>query len=65
MGYDQHAPVKQSQGDEPLLSIIEAAVLEGDTRSGKHLFGVFKAQAMLGEVPAVLRLIPFVSHPVL
>jgi hypothetical protein len=65
MGYDDHAPSKQAQGDKPFLSIVEAAILESDAGSGKHLFGVVEIQAMLGEVAAVLRLVPLVSHPTL
>jgi len=65
MGYDEHAPGEQAQGDKPLLSIVEAVILEGDARPGEHLFGVLKTQAMLGEVAAVLRPVPFVSHPIL
>src|ERR1700685_4304251 len=62
MGDDQHAPGEQAQGDKPFLSIVEAAILEGDARSGKHVFGVLDVQAMLGEVATVLRLVPFVPH---
>jgi hypothetical protein len=31
-GYNGYAPGKQAQGDKPILSIIEAAILESDAR---------------------------------
>jgi hypothetical protein len=65
MGYQNHASSEQAQGDKPFLSIIETVILEGDARSGKHLFGVFKSQTMLGEVAPVFRLVPLLYHSAL
>src|SRR5580692_3364138 len=59
--YD-HSSRQQAQCYKPLLSIVEAAVLEGDARPGKHQFRVLEIQAMLGEVAAILRSVPFVYH---
>src|SRR5271157_282108 len=63
MGYHDQASGEEAQSDQPFLSIIETVVLEGDTRSGKYLFGVLKSQTVLGEVATVLRFVPSVSHP--
>src|SRR5438477_4863862 len=63
MGYDNRPSVQQAQRDKPFLSIVEAAILEGDARPRKYLFGVPEIQAMLSEVAAVLRIVPFVYHP--
>ncbi len=39
-------PVEQAQGDQPFLSIIEAAVDEGDAGPFEHVFGIGEIQAM-------------------
>ncbi len=63
MGYDNYPSVDQAQGDKPLLSIVEAAILEGDARPVEHPFGVLKIQTMLGEVAAILRFVLLIHHP--
>jgi hypothetical protein len=62
VGYHNQPPAKQTQSDEPFFSIIEAVIHETDTRPCKHLFRILKPQAMLDEVAAVLRFIPFVPR---
>jgi hypothetical protein len=39
---------------KPVLSVVEAVILECDTRPGKHLLGVLELRPMLGGVAAVL-----------
>src|SRR5712692_9558564 len=63
VGYNDQPAGEQTQRDEPFFSIVEAVVLERDARPGKHPLGVFEAQAVLGEVTAVLRFISLVRHP--
>jgi len=63
MGYDHQAPAQQAQRDEPFFSVAEAVVLKRDARPGKHPAGILEAEAMLGEVLSVLRLVPFVFIP--
>jgi hypothetical protein len=53
MGYDEHAPGEQAQGDKPLLSIVEAVILEGDTRPAKHRSASLKSR------PCLAKLLPF------
>ena len=48
MGYDE-----QAQGDKPLLSIVEAVILEGDTRPAKHRSASLKSR------PCLAKLLPF------
>src|SRR5207248_3980457 len=64
VGNNDYSTGEQTQGDKPFLSIIEAAVYEGDAKPGQHLFGVRKIQTVFSEVAAVLRLVPFVYHPI-
>src|SRR5690242_18361702 len=59
---DDYSTGEQAQGDKPFLSIIEAVIHEGHARPAKHLFSIGKIQAMLGEVAAVLGLVPFICH---
>jgi len=47
---DDNSTGEYAQGDEPFLSIIETVIDECYTRSGQHLLGVAKIQAMLSEV---------------
>jgi hypothetical protein len=65
VGNDHYPTGQQAQSDKPFLSIIEAAVFEGDARAGQHLFGVRKIQPMFREVAAVFRFVPFLYHPIL
>src|ERR1022692_2841575 len=60
MGYEDHPAIERAQGDKPFLSIVEAAILEGDTRPIEYLLGVHEIQAVLSEVAAILRFVPFV-----
>src|SRR5260370_30680640 len=62
MCYPPQPPGQQAQSDEPFLPVAEAIIFEGDARPGKHLFGILEAEAMLGDVFPVLRLVPFVFH---
>jgi len=50
VGNDNHSTGEQAQGDKPFLSIIEAAVYEGNAWSGQHLFGVHKIQTMFAKL---------------
>jgi hypothetical protein len=63
VGNDDYSTGEQAQGDKPFLSIIEAAIYEGDARAGQHLFGVGKIQTMFSEIAAVLRFVPLIYYP--
>jgi hypothetical protein len=62
MSYDHQTPGQQAQSDEPIFPVSKTVVFERDARPGKYLFGILEAQAMLGEVLPVLRLVPLVFH---
>jgi hypothetical protein len=66
MGDDNQPPSQQAQSDEPFFPVSEAVVFEGDARTGKHLFGILEAEAMLGDSsgssPRPIR-ISFRFHP--
>src|ERR1700686_5119198 len=64
VGYNHQTPGKQAQCDEPFFAVGESVVFESDARPGKYLFRILKAEAVLGDVLAVLRLVPFVVHSV-
>ena len=50
---------------KPFHSIVEAAVYESNARFGQHLFRIHEIQTMLDEVATILRIVPFVYHPIL
>jgi len=56
MRYNNQTPGQQAQSDEPFFAISKTVVFEGDARPGKNLLGIFKAEAMLGDILLVLRL---------
>jgi hypothetical protein len=58
-GYDNQTPSQQAQSDEPFFAVSKTVVFEGDARPCKYLLGILKAEAVLGDVRPVLRLIPF------
>src|ERR1035441_5246518 len=60
VGDDYQASREQAQRDQPRFSIIETIVFESDTWPGEYLFRILKAQAVFGEVTAILRLVPLV-----
>jgi len=60
MGYDNQTPSQQAQSDEPFFAVSKKVVFDGDARPCKHLLGILKAEAVLGDVRPVLRLVPFV-----
>ena len=62
MGYDNQTPSQQAQSDGPFFAVSKTVVFEGDARPGEHLLGILKAEAMLGEILPILRLVPFVFH---
>jgi hypothetical protein len=64
MGYDNQTPSQQAQSDEPFFAVSKTVVFEGDARPCKHLLGILKAEAVLGDVRPVLRLVPFVFHSI-
>src|SRR5271165_6513806 len=53
---------QQTQGDEALLSIIEAIIDECDTGAVEHESGFLEGQTVLDEIGTVLRFVPFISH---
>jgi len=64
MGYDNQTAGQQAQSDAPFFPVGEAVVFERDARPGEHLFSIFEAEAMLGEVLPVLRFRPIrISYP--
>src|SRR4029077_16566390 len=64
VGYDNQTAGQQAQSDKPFFAIGESIVFEGDAGPGKYLLGILKAEAMLGEVLPVLRLVPVVFHSI-
>jgi hypothetical protein len=58
-GYDNQTPSQHTQSDEPFFAVSKTVVFEGDARPCKYLLGILKAEAVLGDVRPVLRLIPF------
>src|ERR1700686_93454 len=64
MGYDNQTPVQQAQSDEPFFAVGESVVFEGNAGPGKYLLGILEAEAMLGDVLPVLRLVPVVFHSI-
>jgi hypothetical protein len=64
MGDNNQTPGQQAQSDEPFFTVGKTVVLEGHARPGKHLLGILKAEAMLGEVLPVLFVTPFVFHSI-
>jgi hypothetical protein len=64
MGYDNRTPSQQAQSDEPFFAVSKTVVFEGDARPCKHLLGILKAEAVLGDVRPVLRLVPFVFRSI-
>src|ERR1700682_4518778 len=64
MGYDNQTPGQQAQSDEPIFAVGESVVFEGNAGPGKYLLGILEAEAMLGDVLPVLRLVPVVFHSI-
>ena len=64
MGYDNQTPGQQAQSNEPFLAVRKTIVFKGDAGTGKYLLGILKTEAVLGDVRAVLRLVPLVFYPV-
>jgi hypothetical protein len=62
MGYDDKTPGEQTQSNELFFAVSETVVFESDAGTGKYLLGIFKTEAVLGDVFPVLRLVPFVFH---
>src|SRR5437879_10381611 len=62
MGNDDHPSSEHAQGDKPFLSIVEAAILEGNASFVKHLLGIFDVRPIVSSAAAVLALVPSVSH---
>lgn len=62
MGYYDQTPGQQAQRDQPFFPVSKTVVFEGDAGARKNLVGILEAEAMLGEVLPVFRVIPFVLH---
>jgi hypothetical protein len=62
MGYDDQTPSQQAQSDQPFLPVVQAVILKRDSRPGKDLVSVLEAEAMLDDIPPILRIVPFVPH---
>src|SRR5580698_8624032 len=62
MGYYDHTPSQQTQGDEPFFPVNKTVIFESDARPGEHLLCILETKAMLGDVVPFLRLVPFVFH---
>jgi hypothetical protein len=63
VGYDNYSTGEKAQGEKPFLPIIETVIYESHVRPGQYLLGVREIQTLLGEVAAVLRLVPFRISP--
>jgi hypothetical protein len=58
---DDAAAGEQSEGDKPLLAVIEAVIWTRDAWAGQNLFGIRKIQAVFGEIALILGLVPLIS----
>ena len=62
MGYDYQTSRQQTQCHETLFPVSKTVILERNARTFKHLLSILEAKAMFGNVPLVLRVIPFLDH---
>jgi len=54
--------IEEADGDEALLTVVETAVRDGESRAGKYRLGIGKVKAVFDDICLALGLVPGEFH---